>query len=407
MDPRVVSRTEGVHLFLDDGTRLIDAMSSWWAAAHGHGHPALVSAANQQLSRMSHVMFGGLTHRPAAELTAALLDLVPPHFSKVFFADSGSVSVEVAMKMAIQYQRGLGQAKRTKFVTWRGGYHGDTLAPMSVCDPDSGMHSIWSGILPQHTFAPRPPDRGASATTRADYLAQFDSLIEDTHAAVIVEPVVQGAGGMRFHDPELLIGLRSICDAHGLLLIVDEIATGFGRTGRLFAAEHIAADIMCVGKALTGGFMSLAATITTDAVAAAIQTPAGGGALMHGPTFMANPLACAVATAAMGLIAAGDWRTQVPRIERELEEGLAPLRGISGVQDVRVLGAIGVVEMVEEVDVRAATEAAVDKRVWLRPFGRLIYCMPPFLCTSAEIENICQAMAAAVRATVAEERKKS
>lgn len=349
-------------------------------------------------------MFGGLTHRPAAELTAALLDLVPPHFSKVFFADSGSVSVEVAMKMAIQYQRGLGQAKRTKFVTWRGGYHGDTLAPMSVCDPDSGMHSIWSGILPQHTFAPRPPDRGASATTCADYLAQFDSLIEDTHAAVIVEPVVQGAGGMRFHDPELLVGLRSICDAHGLLLIVDEIATGFGRTGRLFAAEHIAADIMCVGKALTGGFMSLAATITTDAVAAAIQTPAGGGALMHGPTFMANPLACAVATAAMGLIAAGDWRTQVPRIERELEEGLAPLRGISGVQDVRVLGAIGVVEMVEEVDVRAATEAAVDKRVWLRPFGRLIYCMPPFLCTSAEIENICQAMAAAVRATVAEER---
>lgn len=219
MDPRVVSRTEGVHLFLDDGTRLIDAMSSWWAAAHGHGHPALISAANQQLSRMSHVMFGGLTHRPAVELTAALLDLVPPHFSKVFFADSGSVSVEVAMKMAIQYQRGLGEVQRTRFVTWRGGYHGDTLAPMSVSDPDSGMHSIWSGILPQHTFAPRPPDRGASATTRADYLAQFDSLIEDTHAAVIVEPVVQGAGGMRFHDPELLVGLRSICDAHGLLLI--------------------------------------------------------------------------------------------------------------------------------------------------------------------------------------------
>lgn len=402
MNPRPVSHTDGVYLFLEDGARLIDGMSSWWAAAHGHSHPKLVSAAKQQIDRMSHVMFGGLTHEPAVRLADALLTLAPSHFSKVFFADSGSVSVEVAMKMAIQYQRGVGHPERTKFVTWRGGYHGDTLAPMSVCDPDGGMHSLWTGILPQHTFAPRPPDRGATPQEQAVYLERFESLIDSSHAAVIVEPVVQGAGGMRFHDPGLLVGLRRICDAYGLLLIVDEIATGFGRTGRLFASEHIPADIMCVGKALTGGFLSLAATLTTTAVAEAIQTPAGGGALMHGPTFMANPLACAVASAAMELIAGGDWRTQVPRIERELHRGLAELAQLPGVADVRVLGAIGVVEMTEPVDMPAATDAAIAAGVWLRPFGRLIYCMPPFICTSEDIEIICTAVAAAVRATTQE-----
>lgn len=399
MDPLLVERAQGVLLYLSDGTTLIDGMSSWWAAAHGHNHPKIVAAAQHQITQMSHVMFGGLTHRPAIRLAKKLLELAPDHFQKVFFSDSGSVSVEVAMKMALQYQRGIGHPERTTFVTWRGGYHGDTLAPMSVCDPEGGMHSLWSGILPQHTFAPIPPPRGSSAAEQEAYLAAFADVIEDHHTAVIIEPVVQGAGGMRFHDPALLHGLKQLCDEQGLLLIVDEIATGFGRTGELFASEDIKADIMCVGKALTGGFMSLAATLTTHDVAAAIQTPQGGGALMHGPTFMANPLACSVAAASLELVASGDWRAQVAGIEQILTEELMPIANQPGVRDVRVLGAIGVIELEQPVNMRAATHAAVSKGVWLRPFGRLIYCMPPFISTREEVVAICNAMIAATQAS--------
>lgn len=401
MDPCLIERAEGAYIIMHNGTPLIDAMSSWWAVAHGHNHPKLVAAAHEQISKMSHVMFGGLTHQPAVQLAKTLLDLAPAHFSKVFFVDSGSVAVEVAMKMALQYQRGIRRNERCRFVTWRGGYHGDTLAPMSVCDPDGGMHSLWAGILPQHSFAPVPPPRGADQSVIQRYLSEFETLIDPSHAAVIIEPIVQGAGGMRFHDLELLHGIRAICDRHGLLLIVDEIATGFGRTGKLFASEDISADIMCVGKALTGGFMSLAATLTTETVAQAIQKPTGGGALMHGPTFMANPLGCAVANAALEIVRQGEWRKQVAMIEQLLVQGVQPLQDHIGVRDVRVLGAIGVIEMEHPVDMSAATAAAIAEGVWLRPFGRLIYCMPPFICTPDEIAMICRGVIAAVKATLA------
>lgn len=394
MDPLPVASASGVHLTLSDGRRLIDAMSSWWAAAHGHSHPALVAAAHQQIDRMSHVMFGGLTHEPAVRLGERLVRLTG--LDKMFYADSGSVSVEVAVKMALQYQRGIGHPERNKLLTWRGGYHGDTFAPMSVCDPEGGMHSLWRGVLAEQKFVSAPPvgeDFGS-------FVAELEAAIDETIAAIIIEPVVQGAGGMRFHSPKLVAEVRRICSTHGILFIADEIATGFGRTGSLFACEAAAVkpDIMCVGKALTGGFMTLAATLATYEVAEAIQTPEGGGALMHGPTFMGNPLACAVADAAVGLIEAGDWKTQVPRIEAELKAGLAPLTTDPRVQDVRVLGAIGVVEMKHPVDMAKTTNAAVEHGVWIRPFGKLIYCMPPFISSSAEVEQICRAIQAAVQA---------
>lgn len=393
MDPLPVASASGVHLTLSDGRRLIDAMSSWWAAAHGHSHPALVAAAHQQIDRMSHVMFGGLTHEPAVRLGERLVRLTG--LDKMFYADSGSVSVEVAVKMALQYQRGIGHPERNKLLTWRGGYHGDTFAPMSVCDPEGGMHSLWRGVLAEQKFVSAPPvgeDFGS-------FVAELEAAIDETIAAIIIEPVVQGAGGMRFHSPKLVAEVRRICSTHGILFIADEIATGFGRTGSLFACEAAAVkpDIMCVGKALTGGFMTLAATLATNEVAEAIQTPEGGGALMHGPTFMGNPLACAVADAAVGLIEAGDWKTQVPRIEAELKAGLAPLTTDPRVQDVRVLGAIGVVEMKHPVDMAKTTNAAVEHGVWIRPFGKLIYCMPPFISSSAEVEQICRAVQAAVQ----------
>lgn len=394
-----VASARGTTLTLADGRELIDGMSSWWAACHGHSHPRLVAAAHKQAATMSHVMFGGLTHAPAVGLARRLLEMTDPALDAVFFSDSGSVSVEVAVKMALQYQRAAGHPGRTRLMTWRGGYHGDTRAPMSVCDPDGGMHSMWAGTWLPQVFAPVPPPRGCGAEERAAYLREFESLVDDTVAAVIIEPVVQGAGGMRFHDHELVAGVREICDRRGLLLIADEIATGFGRTGDLFttAAAGVTPDVLCVGKALTGGFLSLAATLTTSEVARVISGGEGGG-LMHGPTFMANPLACAIAAENLDIIAEGAWRRQVPRIERGLREGLEPLRGQPGVADVRVLGAIGVVEMEEPVDMARATGACVGAGVWLRPFGRLVYAMPMYICDDDEVAAICAAIGAIVAA---------
>lgn len=397
--PKLVESAEGVNLHLADGRALIDGMSSWWAACHGHSHPKLVAAAKKQATTMSHVMFGGLTHRPAIELAEKLLKLVGPGFDAIFYSDSGSVSVEVAIKMALQYQQAKGHPERTRLATWRGGYHGDTRAPMTVCDPEGGMHSLWTGQWTPQVFADKPPARGATEEERARYLAHFDSLIDDSVAGIIVEPVVQGAGGMRFHDHELLVGLRKLCDKHGILLIADEIATAFGRAGDLFTtqAAGIVPDIMCVGKALTGGFMSFAATLTTADVARTISSGPGGG-IMHGPTFMGNPLACAVACAQLDLIAEGQWREDVPRIESRLRDQLQPLASSDAVADVRVLGAIGVVEMQRPVDMGLATAAAVDAGVWLCPFGKLVYTMPPYISTNDEVDRICEAIAAIVAA---------
>lgn len=390
-----VDSASGARITLHDGRVLIDAMSSWWAAIHGHGHPRLVSAAEAQIAKMSHVMFGGLTHEPAAMLTKRLLELTGGAFSQVFYSDSGSGSVEVAMKMALQYAIGQGRPERTTFLTWRSGYHGDTFATMSVCDPQGGMHAMWGDALKPQVFAPAPPVRGASAAEHAAYLDEFARLITPEIAGVIVEPVVQGAGGMRFHDPELLAGLRQLCDASGIPLIADEIATGFGRTGQLFTTldNGVVPDIMCVGKAMTGGFMTLAATLATEKIASGMQPRA----LMHGPTFMANPLACAVAAESVAMVAQGKWRDQVARIEAGLERGLRPLTDIPGVGDVRVLGAIGVVELERNAPMREATEAAMAEGVWIRPFGRLIYTMPPYICTEEDIAQICRGIAAAVK----------
>ena len=396
--PLVVAEASGTRLTLADGRELVDGMSSWWAAVHGYRHPVLDAAATAQLGRMSHVMFGGLTHEPAARLAQLLVEITPDGLDKVFLADSGSVSVEVAVKMCLQYWRSRGRPERHRLLTWRGGYHGDTFAPMSVCDPDGGMHSLWTDVLARQVFAGPPPREFVPR-----YVAEFERLVAshtDELAAVIVEPVVQGAGGMRFHDPRYLSELRRICDEHGLLLVFDEIATGFGRTGELFAADHAGArpDIMCVGKALTGGYMTLAATLCSTDVAETISAGDAGG-LMHGPTFMANPLACAVAVASIELLLSRDWRGEVDAVRRELESGLAPARELPGVRDVRVLGAIGVIELAEPVDMRAATDAAVAAGVWLRPFRNLIYAMPPYVCTSEDVRKITTGMLAAARSS--------
>lgn len=374
-------------------------MSSWWCAIHGYRHPRLDAAVREQLGRMAHVMFGGLTHEPAVRLAERLVEIAPPGLERVFFADSGSVSVEVAIKMALQYQHASGGPERKRLFTVRGGYHGDTFGAMAVCDPVGGMHSLFRGVLPEHVFAERPPD-GFAAGLDAGWAEHVGELIaRHAHelAAVIVEPVVQGAGGMRFHPPACVALLRGLCDEHGVLLIADEIATGFGRTGAMFACEHagVAPDVMCVGKALTGGYMTLAATLCTPAVAETICA-GEGGALMHGPTFMANPLACAVALASLDLLAEGTWREDVARIERGLREGLAPARELPGVADVRVLGAIGVVQMEREVDVARATAAAIEHGVWLRPFRDLVYTMPPYAVGEDDLERIAGAVVAAV-----------
>ncbi|AVT31885.1 adenosylmethionine--8-amino-7-oxononanoate transaminase [Plantactinospora sp. BC1] len=398
-DPFVVSSAEGVRLRLADGRELVDGMSSWWAAIHGYRHPVLDAAVTDQLGRMSHVMFGGLTHEPAVRLADTLVGITPPGLEHVFLCDSGSVSVEVAVKMALQYQRGRGRPQRHRLATWRGGYHGDTFHPMSVCDPVGGMHSLWTGVLPRQVFAAEPPPGFAApvdpgyATALADALHRHAGEL----AAVIVEPVVQGAGGMRFHNPEYLRLLREVCTEHDIVLIFDEIATGFGRTGALFAAEHagVTPDVMCLGKALTGGYLSLAATLCTPGVAEGISAT---GVLAHGPTFMGNPLSCAVANASIGLLEAGNWAVDVSRISAGLSAGLAPLRGAAGVADVRVLGAIGVVQLDHDVKMSAATEAAATYGVWLRPFRDLIYTMPPYVTGEDDLALICAAIGAAAQA---------
>ena len=403
MPPLVAVGARGAWLTLIHEGRqveVLDAMASWWTAVHGHGHPVLDSAITDQLATMNHVMFGGLTHEPAARLAQLLVEVTPQGLETVFFSDSGSVSIEVAVKMALQYWRSSGHPAKRRLMTWRGGYHGDTFTPMSVCDPDGGMHELWTGensLLADQLFAPPPP-----RDFDADYVGQFEELLAahaDELAAVIVEPVVQGAGGMRFHDPRYLVELRRICDQYGVLLIFDEIATGFGRTGTMFAADQagVSPDIMCVGKALTGGYLTLAATLCTGDVAATISANPPG-ALMHGPTFMANALACAVGVASVELLRTGDWQSRVRRIESGLTEGLRAAEALPSVIDVRVLGAIGVLELDRPVDLRVATPAAVERGVWLRPFRNLIYVMPPYICTDAEIDQITSAMVGVARA---------
>jgi adenosylmethionine---8-amino-7-oxononanoate aminotransferase len=403
--PLPVASASGVRLRLASGEELIDGMSSWWAAIHGYAHPVLDAAARDQLRRMSHVMFGGLTHEPAVTLCDRLAALAPDGLEHVFLCDSGSVSVEVAVKMCLQYWRSAGRPAKRRLLTWRGGYHGDTFMAMSVCDPDGGMHHMWDEVLPRQVFAGLPP-AGFAAGVDPAYARSVRDLIaahEDELAAVIVEPVVQGAGGMRFHDPGYLRVLREACDEHGVLLIFDEIATGFGRTGAMFAAGHagVSPDVMCVGKALTGGYLSLAAALCSSEVAAGIsrgELPV----LAHGPTFMGNPLACAVANASLDVLLApgaypDGWRAAVSRIEAGLRAGLAPVAGLPEVFDVRVLGAIGVVQLKHEVDIAAATAAAVRAGVWLRPFRDLVYTMPPYITSDDDLAMICAGVLAAVR----------
>ncbi|WP_241844585.1 adenosylmethionine--8-amino-7-oxononanoate transaminase [Kitasatospora sp. CB01950] len=404
--PFVVESAAGVRLRLAEPVggheELIDGMSSWWAAIHGYRHPELDAAVRDQLERMSHVMFGGLTHRPAVELAVKLVELTPEPLQHVFLADSGSVAVEVALKMCLQYWQSLGRPEKRRVLTWRGGYHGDTFHPMSVCDPEGGMHHLWGGVLPQQLFAAEPP-AGYDAPADPEYLAHLADLIErhaGELAAVIVEPVVQGAGGMRFHSPAYLTALRELCDAHDVLLVFDEIATGFGRTGELFAADHagVSPDVMCLGKALTGGYLTLAATLCTGRVAEGIsrgEVPV----LAHGPTFMGNPLATAAANASIDLLLRQDWRTEVKRIETALHGALAPCADQPGVRDVRVLGAIGVVQLDAPVDMAAATAAAAEQGVWLRPFRDLIYTMPPFVTGDADVAAIGRGIAAAAAAS--------
>ncbi|MGW2029339.1 adenosylmethionine--8-amino-7-oxononanoate transaminase [Streptomyces sp. NPDC001811] len=396
-EPLVVEAASGVRLRLADGSgELVDGMSSWWSAIHGYRHPVLDEAVREQLGRMSHVMFGGLTHEPAVRLAKLLVDMSPDGLEHVFLADSGSVSVEVAVKMSLQYWRSLGRPGKRRLLTWRGGYHGDTWNPMSVCDPEGGMHQLWTGVLPRQVFADAPPAGYEEAY--ADHLRELIGRHADELAAVIVEPVVQGAGGMRFHSPAYLRVLREACDAHDVLLVFDEIATGFGRTGALFAADHasVSPDVMCVGKALTGGYLTMAATLCTARVADGIsrgEVPV----LAHGPTFMGNPLAAAVACASVELLRGQDWLAEVKRIEAALREGLAPALDLPGVRDVRVLGAIGVVQLDHAVDMRAATGAAVREGVWLRPFRDLIYTMPPYVTSDEDVARIARAVCAAAR----------
>ncbi|MEM7140926.1 MAG: adenosylmethionine--8-amino-7-oxononanoate transaminase [Actinomycetota bacterium] len=397
-----VVEAAGTRLRLADGRDAVDGMSSWWAAIHGYRHPALDAALHRQVDELAHVMFGGITHPAAIELSERLVEMSPSGLEHVFLADSGSVSVEVAIKMALQYQRGVGQPERSRLLTVRSGYHGDTLACMSVCDPVNGMHSMFSEILPVQFFAPTPEPPFGDTFEEAD-IAEFAAMLathRDQIAAVILEPVVQGAGGMRFYAPAYLAAVRRLCDVHEVLLIADEIATGFGRSGRLFACEHagIAPDIMCVGKALTGGYMSMAATLCSERVAAGVNE-AESGALMHGPTFMGNPLAAAVANASLLQLDARDWRSEVEGIEATLRSSLQPARHMDGVADVRVLGAIGVIEMEEPVDMVESQRILLERGVWLRPFGRLLYTMPPYISSDADLAAITDAMLAVVEAT--------
>ncbi len=397
-----VASAEGVRITLADGRVLLDGMSSWWAAIHGYRHPALDAAVRAQLAEMAHVMFGGLTHAPAVTLAAKLVEITPAGLEKVFFCDSGSVAVEVAIKMALQYWMGRGRPSRSRLLTVRRGYHGDTSGAMAVCDPDTGMHHLFTALLPRHLFTPAPACAFGEPCEDA-HVADLERILA-THsgeiAAVICEPVVQGAGAMRFYAPGWLARLRQLCDAYGVLLIADEIATGFGRSGELFGCDHagVSPDIMCVGKAMTGGYLSMAATLCTAEVADGVcASPAG--ALMHGPTFMANPLAAAVANASIGELLSSPWRERVRAIEGGLATGLAPAARLGGVADVRALGAIGVIETRRPVDMRVIQPLLVDLGVWVRPFGRLVYAMPPFVMEPADVAALAAAMVEAVART--------
>ncbi|ELR8729793.1 adenosylmethionine--8-amino-7-oxononanoate transaminase [Vibrio vulnificus] len=394
-----VNSASGVYIKLEDGTTLIDGMSSWWSTIHGYNHPHLNQAAHRQIDQVSHVMFGGITHQPAISLCKKLLSLVPNNLEHVFLADSGSVAVEVSLKMALQYWHAKGE-RRPKFLTLQHGYHGDTFAAMSVTDPDNSMHSLYKGFLPEHIFA-KSPTGGFWDEWKQEDLTDFAQKIEQHHqelAAVILEPIVQGAGGMRIYHPEFLKGVRALCDKYGLLLIADEIATGFGRTGKLFACEHadIQPDILCVGKALTGGYMTLSATLTSKHVA---DTVCGGeaGCFMHGPTFMGNPLACAVATASLELIEQGQWQQQTKQIESLFSELLPKLEEHDLVKNTRWLGAIGVVETHRPVNMETIQALFVEQGVWIRPFGRLIYMMPPFISEPDHIEQLVNAIETALQ----------
>ena len=399
-----VESAAGVRLRLADGRELIDGMASWWSVIHGYNHPVLTAALQDQAARLSHVMFGGLTHEPAVQLARALVDITPEGLELVFFADSGSVAVEVAMKMAIQYFHGAGKPEKKRFLTIRSGYHGDVFHCMSVSDPVNGMHQLFAGVLPKYFFADKPQCTFGDEW-RDDDIRSFAGLIakhQHELCAVILEPIVQGAGGMRFYHPEYLRQVRALCDQYDVLLIADEIATGFGRSGKLFACEHgdVVPDLLCLGKALTGGTMSLAAVLSKRKIGEMVSR-GDPGVFMHGPTFMANPLACAVAHASVQLLLESNWQEQIQAIEQGLEQGLAPCRDLATVAEVRVLGAIGVVEMKKAVDMERIQPAFVEKGVWVRPFGRLVYVMPPYCMNESDL----QVLTGAICEVLAEEQR--